>query len=244
MHVTLESWNKKVYKELDLRSRSGWRSHYHDMQDIEFTIERGRLCGCCSVASVSGTVSAAVKMAVDMVKEAPDQQRRRPYAAWTADQLDELLHPVSDVDEKRRAQEKATGGCWLEGLNGRSRRRCSGQSATCSTADRGRGEEADQGRARSCSCAYRDERPRTYEGMNAAAEAILTSRGGMTSARGSRRAPAGARCCIVGCGDLDIDYARPARCKIDGEDVIRRRGLQWLSHQRVHQGAHVRRHTD
>ncbi|MDD5595575.1 MAG: PEP/pyruvate-binding domain-containing protein, partial [Candidatus Omnitrophica bacterium] len=91
--MTLEKGMPKIYKELfDIQNRL--EKHYHDMQDIEFTIEKGRLFMLqCRVGKRNGP--AAVRMAVDMLKE-KFITKEIAVMRVTPAQLDELLHPIID----------------------------------------------------------------------------------------------------------------------------------------------------
>ncbi|MGE5196932.1 MAG: PEP/pyruvate-binding domain-containing protein, partial [Deltaproteobacteria bacterium] len=91
--ATLEKLMPKIYGEL-VEYRNRLEKHYRDMQDIEFTIEKGRLFMLqCRVGKRNGP--AAVRMAVDMVKEKLIKKDEAVMRVTPA-QLDELLHPVVD----------------------------------------------------------------------------------------------------------------------------------------------------
>ncbi|MFN4241416.1 MAG: pyruvate, phosphate dikinase [Erythrobacter cryptus] len=163
--------------------------HYRDMQDIEFTVERGKLW-MLQTRSGKRTAKAALKMAVDMVHEGLIDQReavRRvdPMA------LDQLLHPT--LDPKAERQVLTTG---LPASPGAAAGRI---VLDADTAEQwaGRGEKVILVRV--------ETSPEDIHGMHAA-QGILTARGGMTShaavvARGMGRP------CVSGAGAVSIDRA-------------------------------------
>jgi pyruvate,orthophosphate dikinase len=165
--------------------------HYKDMQDVEFTIERGKLW-MLQTRTGKRTGAAAVKIAVDMVREglidkATAVQRVDPHA------LDQLLHPMIDPAARKNAQPLTVG---LPASPGAA----SGKAVF----DPDEAEEL--ARAGEKVILVRIETaPEDFHGM-VAAQAILTARGGMTShaavvARGMGKP------CVAGAGDLRINYA-------------------------------------
>ena len=96
----------RLYKDLlDFRNRL--EKHYHDMQDIEFTIEKGKLFMLqCRVGKRNGP--AAVRMAVDMYKEKLIS-KETAISRVTPAQLDELLHPVIDPKDEKKNTPIAKG---------------------------------------------------------------------------------------------------------------------------------------
>ncbi|NLJ64951.1 MAG: pyruvate, phosphate dikinase [Christensenellaceae bacterium] len=170
--------------------------HYRDMQDIEFTIERGKLY-ILQTRSGKRTAQSAVKIAVDLVDEG---MLSEDEAVLKVDpkQLDSLLHPTFDTEALNKAILIATG---LPASPG------AGSGKLYFTAD----EAAEAGKRGEDVVLIRDETtPEDIEGMDHA-KAILTARGGMTShaavvARGMGR-PA-----VVGCSALRInDVAKEVR---------------------------------
>ena len=163
--------------------------HYRDMQDIEFTIEKGRLF-MLQTRNGKRTARAAVKIAVDMVKEGLISEKEAVLRV-EPDQLDQLLHP--SLDPKAPKQVIAKGLAASPGA-------ASGKvvfSADEAEAAKAAGEQVILVRI--------ETSPEDIHGMNAA-EGILTARGGMTShaavvARGM------GKCCVSGCGDIKVDYA-------------------------------------
>ncbi|WP_444739201.1 pyruvate, phosphate dikinase, partial [Ornithobacterium rhinotracheale] len=184
---TLESFMPEQYKELD-EIQSRLEKHYKDMQDIEFTIENGKLYMLqCRVGKRNGV--AAVKMATDMYEEGLiDAQtaimRVKP------NQLVELLLPMIDPEEEKTHKPIAKG--LPAGPGGAVGRVVFTSDDAVAWA--AKGEKV---------ILVREETsPEDVDGMHKA-EAILTSKGGMTS-HAALVARGWGKCCIVGCGDIEI----------------------------------------
>lgn len=184
----LKSKWPEIYKQL-LKIRERLENHYRDMQDIEFTIQEGKLF-LLQTRNGKRTAQAAVRIAVDLVREkliTPDEAVLRVEAK----QLDQLLHPTFDPKEKK---EELTRG--LPASPG---------AATGKVVFNAEDAE-NQAKAGEPVILVRIETsPEDIGGMHAA-KGILTARGGMTShaavvARGM------GKCCVAGCSDLQIDYA-------------------------------------
>ena len=163
--------------------------HYADMQDMEFTIENGKLY-MLQTRNGKRTAAAALKIAVDLVDEGKISEEE---AVLRVDpkQLDALLHPQFDVEALKKAQPIGKG---LAASPGAACGRC------VFTAEDAK-EWAQRGEK--VILARLETSPEDIEGM-AAAEGILTVRGGMTShaavvARGM------GTCCVSGCGDIKIN---------------------------------------
>ncbi|MFH0791164.1 MAG: pyruvate, phosphate dikinase, partial [Candidatus Omnitrophota bacterium] len=189
--LTLEKTMPKIYQEL-LGYRRRLEKHYHDMQDIEFTIEKGRLFMLqCRVGKRNGP--AAVKMSLDMLKEKLIKKEDVVMRVTPA-QLDELLHPVIDPKFELTSRPLAKG--LPAGPGG-----AAGQivfSANDAVLWKKEGKKV---------ILIREEtNPEDVEGMRAA-EAILTARGGMTS-HAALVARGWGKCCIVGCSGIHVDYAK------------------------------------
>jgi pyruvate,orthophosphate dikinase len=188
---SLEEEMPKLYKELaGIRSRL--EKHYKDMQDIEFTIQEGRLW-MLQTRTGKRNGQAAVKMAVEMAKkglisEATAVLRVRPS------QLDELLHDMLDPAEEKKARVLAKG---LPAGPGGS----TGQVVF--TADDAE-KWAKEGKK--VILVRNETSPEDVHGMHIA-EAILTSKGGMTS-HAALVARGWGKCCIVGCSALEIDMRK------------------------------------
>lgn len=189
----LKEENPKIYNQL-LRVRRILERRYRDMQDIEFTIEQGKLYMLQTRAG-KRTGFAAVRIAVDMVderliSEAEAIERIDP------DLLNHLLRPVFDLEEKQAALND--GRLLAKGLNagpGAATGRVVFNAADA-VSWAGRGEHVVLVRI--------ETSPEDIRGMNAA-EGILTARGGMTSHAALVGRQMG-KVCVVGCGALDINY--------------------------------------
>ena len=188
---SLEESMPKLYRELYAIQRK-LEKHYSDMQDIEFTIEDGRLWMLQTrVGKRNG--QAAIRMAVEMATEKMINKETAVLRV-KPDQLDELLHPsVAPVAEKK-ATELAKGlPAGPGGAIGR----------IVLTAD---AAEAWAKRGEKVILVRTETSPEDVHGMHAA-EAILTAKGGMTS-HAALVARGWGKCCIVGCSALDINVAK------------------------------------
>ena len=188
---SLESSMPEIYTELD-KIRINLEKHYSDMQDIEFTIQEGKLWMLQTrVGKRNG--SAAIRMAVEMVKEGMID---KPTALMRVkpEQLDELLHPMLDAESEKKSELLAKGlPAGPGGATGR----------IVFTAD-----DAEEWHKKGEKVILvRDETsPEDVHGMHAA-EAILTAKGGMTS-HAALVARGWGKCCIVGCSDLQINVQK------------------------------------
>jgi pyruvate,orthophosphate dikinase len=186
--VTLEKAMPKVYSELFAYQRK-LEKHYRDMQDIEFTIERGKLYMLqCRNGKRNGP--AAVQMAMDMYREKLIA-KEEAIMRVTPSQLDELLHPV--IDAKAEASRRPMAKGLPAGPGG-----ATGQAVFTA-------KEAVEwaSRGKKVILVREETNPEDVEGMRAA-QAILTARGGMTS-HAALVARGWGKCCIVGAGSLRID---------------------------------------
>ncbi len=198
---TLEEVMPKLYRELvDFRRRL--EKHYHDMQDIEFTIEKDRLFMLqCRSGKRNGP--AAVRMAVDMLKEKLIDKNTAVMRVTPA-QLDELLHPI--IDPKVELAHKPLA----KGLP-------AGPGGACGQIVFTAHEAVEWKRQGKKVILVREEtNPEDVEGMRAA-EAILTARGGMTS-HAALVARGWGKCCVVGCGTIEVDYNKK-EVKADGKTL-------------------------
>ena len=189
--VSLEKFMPKVYKELDAIQKK-LEKHYRDMLDIEFTIQEGKLWMLqCRVGKRNGP--AAVKMAMDMVKEKLITKEEAVLRVSPA-QLDELLHPIIDPKAEKGAKVLAKGlPAGPGGANGQIV-----FSAEDAVAWNKKGKKV---------ILVREEtNPEDVEGMRAA-QAVLTARGGMTS-HAALVARGWGKCCIVGCDAISVDLAK------------------------------------
>ncbi len=186
--ASLEISMPVVYKELDNIQKS-LEAHFHDMQDIEFTIQDGKLWMLqCRVGKRTGM--AALNMAMDMLSEGLIDEKTAIMRMAPA-QLDELLHPIMDPKSENAATVIAKG---LPAGPGGS----VGQIAfTAETAV----EWAAAGKK--VILVREETNPEDVEGMRAA-DGLLTARGGMTS-HAALVARGWGKCCIVGCDTLHIN---------------------------------------
>jgi pyruvate,orthophosphate dikinase len=205
---SLERAMAKTYKEL-AAIRNTLETYFKDMQDLEFTIQEGKLWMLQTrVGKRNGP--AAVRMAVDMAREkriAPEEAVRRVSPG----QLDELLHPILDPQEEKQAKAIAKG--LPAGPGG-----ATGQVVFTAA------EAVAEARKGKAVILVREEtNPEDVEGMRAAA-AILTARGGMTS-HAALVARGWGKCCIVGAGALEVD-AHAKQFEVGGVTV---KEGDWLS---------------
>ncbi|MDP2921908.1 MAG: pyruvate, phosphate dikinase [Candidatus Omnitrophota bacterium] len=186
--VRLEKFMPDIYKELcGIRKRL--EKHYRDMQDIEFTIEKGKLFMLqCRSGKRNGP--AAVRMAVDMIKEKLIDAKTAVMRV-TPDQMDELLHPIIDPKAEKATKPVAKG--LPAGPGG-----AVGQAVF--TAEDSVKWKKD---GKKTILVREETNPEDVEGMRAS-EAILTVRGGMTS-HAALVARGWGKCCIVGCGSITVD---------------------------------------
>jgi pyruvate,orthophosphate dikinase len=181
----------ETYKEL-CEVRRILEENYHDMLDIEFTIQDGKLYMLqCRVGKRTGV--AALTMALDMLKEGLIDEKE-VVMRLTPEQLDELLHPILDAADEKKHTVIAKG--LPAGPGG-----AVGRIALTS-------EKAKEFRAaKVANVLVREEtNPEDVEGMRAA-DGILTARGGMTS-HAALVARGWGKCCIVGCDAVKIDLEK------------------------------------
>ncbi len=188
--LELASIMPDVYKQF-VEVAARLESHYKDMQDIEFTIENGKLY-MLQTRNAKRTAKAAVKVAVDMVNEGVIDKDEAIMRVMP-DQLDQLLHPTFDAKALAEAEVIASG---LPASPGAATGRVYFNADDVVRA-KSRGEDAILVRM--------ETSPEDIEGM-VSAEGILTARGGMTShaavvARGM------GKCCVAGCGEIRVDEA-------------------------------------
>ncbi len=188
---SLESSMTKLYKQLYTIQKKLER-HYTDMQDIEFTIEDGRLWMLQTrVGKRNG--QAAIRMAVEMARQKLISKETAVMRV-KPDQLDELLHPSVDPAAEKKAVELAKGlPAGPGGAIGRV-------SFTADDAE----ERAKKGEK--VILVRNETSPEDVHGMHAA-QAILTAKGGMTS-HAALVARGWGKCCIVGCSALNIDLQK------------------------------------
>ena len=184
-YPSLEELMPEIYQELDSYQKR-LEDHYRDMQDMEFTIQEGKLW-ILQTRNGKRTGAAMVKIAMDLLKSGMISEKQA-LLQLEPNKLDELLHPVFDEKAIKRANVIAQG---LPASPGAA----TGQLVFFA-------DEADK--YKFSILARIETSPEDLEGMNIA-RGILTARGGMTShaavvARGM------GKCCVSGAGALKINY--------------------------------------
>jgi pyruvate,orthophosphate dikinase len=208
----LAEQNPRIYGQLD-KIRKTLEKHYHDMMDVEFTIQQDTLYMLqCRVGK--RTAFSAIKIAVDMVTEKLISDKEA-LARVEPDQLNQLLRPIFDLKEKADAIK--SGRLLAKGLNagpGAASGRVVFNAPDAEEWER-RGEKVILTRI--------ETSPEDIKGMDAA-EGILTARGGMTSHAALVARQMG-KVCVAGCAALEIDYATHTM-KVKGKVV---REGDWIS---------------
>ena len=197
--TTLKDSMPKIYQEFQNIAKL-LENHYKDMQDMEFTIENGKLY-ILQTRNGKRTAQAAIKIAVDSVKE---KQITKEEALLRVEpsQIENLLHPTFRSEELKKAKVLAHG---LAASPGAGVGKIYFQASDAIKAAKN-GESVILVRL--------ETSPEDIEGMHYA-EGILTIRGGMTShaavvARGM------GSCCVCGCSDLTIDLENKSIATKDG----------------------------
>ncbi len=197
-YPSMEEAMPTIYAELDeLQTRL--ENHYKDMQDMEFTVQEGKLW-MLQTRNGKRTGAAMVKIAMDMYKQGMLDEKTAVLRV-EPNKLDELLHPIFDKSALKSAKVIAKGLAASPGASTGKVVFSSDDAAEWAA----RGEKVIMVRV--------ETSPEDLAGM-AAAEGILTARGGMTShaavvARGM------GKCCVSGAGTLKIDYAAKT-IEVDG----------------------------
>ena len=205
----LRETNEEVYNEF-VRICGILEKHYRDMQDMEFTIERGKLY-MLQTRNGKRTAAAALQIAVDLVNEGA-RTKQEAIEMIDPKSLDALLHPTFDAAALKAAAPKA------EGL-------AASPGAACGKVY----FSADEAKAAHESgekviLARKETSPEDIEGMNAS-EGILTAFGGMTSHAAVVARQLGT-CCVCGCKTITIDEASKTITFPDGTVV---REGDWMS---------------
>ena len=190
-YPSLEETMPRIFKKLD-RIRVRLEKHYKDMQDIEFTIEHGKLF-MLQTRNGKRTTGAAVKIATDLVKEGLIDEKTAVLRVDPAS-LDQLLHPVFVKASEDNAKKLTVG---LPASPGAATGRVVFSAETA--------EQWANAGNKVILCRI-ETSPEDIGGM-AVANGILTARGGMTShaavvARGM------GTCCVAGAGEVDINYRK------------------------------------
>ena len=185
---SLESSMPELYAQL-AEIRNNLEVHYSDMQDIEFTIQDGRLW-MLQTRTGKRTGTSAIKMAVDMCNQGMIDKKTAIMRVMP-EQLDELLHPMLDPESEKQATFLAKGlPAGPGGATGR----------IVFTAD---DAETWHKNGEQVILIREETSPEDVHGMHAA-EAILTAKGGMTS-HAALVARGWGKCCIVGCSAIHIN---------------------------------------
>jgi len=202
---SMEESMPDAYRDLFAVQRK-LETHFRDMQDIEFTVQRGKLW-MLQTRTGKRTARAMVRIAVEMVNEGLIT-REEAILRVEPQKLDELLHPTLDPKAPRKVLARGLPA--------------SPGAATGKVVFHADEAEAMAAKGEHVILVRLDTSPEDIHGMNAA-KGILTARGGMTShaavvARGM------GKCCVAGCADVDVRYGTGelvARTR-DGEVVLRK----------------------
>ncbi len=197
-YPSMEEAMPEIFAQLDALQQK-LEKHYHDMQDMEFTVQEGKLW-FLQTRNGKRTGTAMVKIAMDLLHEG-EIDEKTALKRCEPHKLDELLHPVFDKDAQKKAK------VLTRGLPASPGAAC-GQIVFFAD-DAEKWHEA----GRRVIMVRIETSPEDLAGM-AAAEGIVTARGGMTShaavvARGM------GKCCVSGAGALNVDY-KARTVEIDG----------------------------
>jgi pyruvate, phosphate dikinase len=197
-YPSMEEAMPDIYKELDA-IQTKLENHYRDMQDMEFTVQEGKLW-FLQTRNGKRTGAAMVKIAMDLMRQGMIDEKTA-LKRIDANKLDELLHPVFDKEALKKAKVLTRG---LPASPGAA----AGQIVFFAD---DAAKWYDEGHK--IVLVRIETSPEDLAGM-AVAEGILTARGGMTShaavvARGM------GKCCVSGAGALNIDY-KNRTVEIDG----------------------------
>ncbi len=195
----MPKWNKAVHKEL-LAIKDKLETHFKEMQDIEFTIERGKLF-MLQTRTGKRTGVAAVKIAVEMVKEKLIDEKTAVLRV-PANDLTQLLLPSFKTTARNAAETLATG---LPASPGAA----VGKLAFTAEEAKERAEAGEQ-----VLLVRKETSPEDVDGMHAAA-GILTSTGGMTS-HAAVVARGWGKCCVAGAGEVQIN-AKAKKITVGGK---------------------------
>ncbi len=192
---SLEEEMPESYAEL-IKIRGILEKNYRDMQDIEFTIQKGKLW-MLQTRSGKRTAFAAFKVAVDMAKEGLIS-KEEALMRIDPDGLNQILRPIFDPKEKEKALKE--GRLAARGLN------AGPGAASGKVVFNAEDAEAWAARGEQVILVRIETSPEDIRGMNAA-QGILTARGGMTSHAALVARQMG-KVCVAGVGELDIDYRK------------------------------------
>jgi pyruvate,orthophosphate dikinase len=204
LHVDeMPKWNKQVYKQL-LEIKQTLENHYRDVQDIEFTIERGTLF-MLQTRNGKRTGAAAVKIACDMVKEKLIDEKTAVLRIPAGDLTQLLLPSFSPAGKALAKKENRMLTVGLPASPGAAVGKLAFTAAEA--VDRTLGGEA-------VLLVRKETNPEDIEGMHSAV-GILTSTGGMTS-HAAVVARGWGRCCVAGAGEITIDE-KARKIKVGGK---------------------------
>ena len=189
-YPSLEESMPGAYQDL-VNVKNLLEKHYHDMQDMEFTIEHGKLF-MLQTRNGKRTAAAALKVAVDMFGEGL-VTKDQALLMVEPKQLDDLLHPMFDAAALKAAKERVIA----KGLAASPGAGCGAVVFTAEDAKK----EAENGKK--VVLVRLETSPEDIEGMHVS-EAIVTVRGGMTSHAAVVARGMGA-CCVSGCGDITVN---------------------------------------
>ncbi len=200
---TLEKVNPEAYKQF-VECAHKLENHFKDMQDMEFTIEAGKLF-FLQTRNGKRTANAALKIAVDLVEEGMIDEKEAVLRV-EPNQLDQLLHPNFDASALKAAKIVAKGLAASPGA---------AAGKVVFTADRA--VELHNAGEKELVLVRLETSPEDIEGMNVC-KGVLTVRGGMTShaavvARGM------GTCCVAGCGEITVNEEEKYFILPDGRKV-------------------------
>ena len=204
----LKKDDPKVYKQLmDIRSKL--EKHYHDMMDVEFTIQQGKLW-MLQARVGKRTGFAAVRIAVDMVRQRLID-KEEALMRIEPDQLEQLLRPIFDLKEKAKVIKE--GGLLTKGLN------AGPGAASGKVAFTAHDAEVMAAKGDKVILVRIETSPEDIKGMNAAI-GILTAKGGMTSHAALVARQMG-KVCVAGAGALNIDYKKGVMSVEGNKNIIK-----------------------
>ena len=203
-YPSMEEAMPEIYKELDA-IQTKLENHYRDMQDMEFTVQDGKLW-FLQTRNGKRTGTAMVKIAMDLVREGLIDEKTA-LKRCEPQKLDELLHPVFDKDALKKAK------VITQGLPASPGAACGQIVFHADDAQKWREDGHRVVMVRI------ETSPEDLAGMSAA-EGILTARGGMTShaavvARGM------GKCCVSGAGAINVNYKNKT---VEIEGVVYKEG--------------------
>jgi pyruvate,orthophosphate dikinase len=203
-YPSMEEAMPEIYKELDA-IQTKLENHYHDMQDMEFTVQEGKLW-FLQTRNGKRTGTAMVKIAMDLLHEGLIDEKTA-ILRCEPQKLDELLHPVFDKEALKSAKVITQG---LPASPG---------AATGQIVFHADDAQAWHKDGKRVVMVRIETSPEDLAGM-ASAEGILTARGGMTShaavvARGM------GKCCVSGAGAINVDYKAKT---VEVEGVVYKEG--------------------